>query len=101
MVVAEKRRAYEVWLQRNDRNSYEVYKEVRNRVKTVVRRVKRAADERWGRRVTENFERNKKMFWKEVKRARKGQSEREARGKSERSGWQDDCGGRRGEEEMG
>lgn len=79
MVVAEKRRAYEVWLQRNDRNSYEVYKEVRNRVKTVVRRVKRAADERWGRRVTENFERNKKMFWKEVKRARKGQSEREER----------------------
>jgi len=36
VVIAEKRRAYEVWLQRKDEVSYERYKEKRNRAKRVV-----------------------------------------------------------------
>ena len=46
MAVAEKRRAYEVWLQRKDEVSYERYKEKRNRAKRVVRDAKVSADER-------------------------------------------------------
>jgi len=42
-----------------------------------------SADEKWGRRLTENFQVNKKMFRKEVKRTRKGTSGKEKRVKSE------------------
>ena len=70
-VVTEKRRAYERWLQRKDAEAYEQYREVRRRVKRVVREEKRKADERFGRKLSECFEDNKKMFWKEVKRVRK------------------------------
>ena len=81
--VAEKRQAYEVWLQRRDEASYESYKERRNQAKRAVRVAKVRADERWGRKLTENFQENKKMFWKEVKRIRKGTSRNEERVKAE------------------
>ena len=61
-VVKEKRQAYEVWLQREDEASYEIYKEKRNHVKRVVREAKVRSDERWGRKLTDNFQENKKMF---------------------------------------
>jgi hypothetical protein len=48
----------------------------------MVREAKRRADVRWGNCLSENFERNKKMFWKEVKRVRKGVSGREEKVKS-------------------
>ena len=35
------------------------------------------ADRRWGERFGNNFEDNKKMLWKEVKRVRKGEQERD------------------------
>ena len=35
------------------------------------------ADRRWGERLGNDFEGNKKMFWKEVKRVRKGEQARE------------------------
>ena len=35
------------------------------------------ADRRWGERLGNDFEGNKKMFWKEVKRVRKGEQVRE------------------------
>ena len=71
-VVADKRRAYEVWLQRKNAETYEVYKEKRRSVKRVVREEKRKADERFGRKLSESYQCNRKMFWKEVKRVRKG-----------------------------
>jgi len=37
----------------------------------------------WCRRLTENFQVNKKMFWKEVKRTQKGTSGKEERVKTE------------------
>ena len=38
---------------------------------------KKMADRRWGERLGNDFEGNKKMIWKEVKRARKGEQARE------------------------
>jgi len=48
-----------------------------------VRDAEVSVDERWGKRLTENFQVNKKMFWKEVKRTRKGTSGKEERVKAE------------------
>ena len=36
---------------------------------------KRMADRRWGERLGNDFAFNKKMFWKEVKRVRKGEEQ--------------------------
>ena len=77
--VLEKRRAYEEWLQRGNDISYESYRQKRLEVKRIVREAKRNADVRWGRGLSENFERNKKMFWKEVKRVRGGENANEER----------------------
>ena len=46
-------------------------------VKRAVKFAKSIADWRWGERLGNNFEINKKMFWKEVKRVRKGESARD------------------------
>ena len=83
LAVREKRLAFEVWLQKKDRESYERYKEKRNLAKRIIRNAKVKSDERWGKKMTDNFQENKKMFWKEVKRIRKGTSNREERVKDE------------------
>ena len=62
--VAEKRRAFEEWLQRRDRVSYDRYRAQRVVVKLAVQAAKRMADRRWGERLGNYFEGNKKMFWK-------------------------------------
>ena len=77
LAVAQKRRAFEEWLQARSALAYDNYREKRREVKRVVRRAKRDADARWGRRLCQNFEGNKKMFWKEVKRVRKGETGKE------------------------
>ena len=77
IVVEEKRRAFEEWLDNRDARTYERYREKRCEVKRKVKEAKRRADWRWGQKIGENFEQNKKMFWKEVKRLRKGESGRE------------------------
>ena len=71
--VAEKRGAFEEWLQRRDRVTYDRYRAQRVTVKLAVQASKRIADRRWGERLGNDFEGNKKMFWKEVKRVRKGE----------------------------
>ena len=80
--VLVKKRAYERWLQKKDDVTYEYYKGERNRVKRMVKEAKLRADERWGQKMTESFGENKKMFWKEVKRVRKGCSRLEERVKA-------------------
>ena len=40
-------------------------------MKLKVKMEKRKADERWGRKVSEKYETNKKLFWKELKDVRK------------------------------
>ena len=46
-------------------------------MKLAVHAAKRMADRRWGERLRNDFEGNKKMFWKGVKRVRKGEQARE------------------------
>ena len=75
--VADKRRAFEEWLQRRDRVTYDRYRAQRVVVKLAVKAAKRMADRRWGERLGNDLEGNEKMFWKEVKRVRKGEQARE------------------------
>ena len=65
--VAEKRRAFEEWLQRRDRVTYERYQAQRVAVKLAVQAAKRMADWCWEERFGNDFESNKKMFGKELK----------------------------------
>ena len=74
--VAETRRAFEEWLQRRDRVTYDRYRAQRVAVKLAVQAAKRMADRRWGERLGNDFEGNKKMFQKEVNEVRKGEQER-------------------------
>ena len=46
-------------------------------MKRAVKVTKRMADWRCGERLGNDFEGNKKMFWKEVKRVRKGEQARD------------------------
>ena len=57
------KRAFEEWLQAKSVLAYDNYQEKQKEARCVVRRAKRDADARWGRRLCENFEENK-MFWK-------------------------------------
>ena len=75
--VAEKRKAFEEWLQRRDRATYDRYRARRVVVKWAVQVEKRMADRRWGERLGNDFEGNKKMFLKEVKQVRKGEQARD------------------------
>ena len=79
LAVSEKKRAYEVWLQSGSLEDYECYKGRRKMVKRVVKNAKKVTNEKWERKLTENFEENKKMFWKEVKKLRKSELESEER----------------------
>lgn len=81
--VGEKRKAFEEWLQNKNDVTYERYKTKKLEVKRKVREAKRAADWRWGQKLGENYEQNKKMFWKEVKRVKRGESRREEAVKDE------------------
>ena len=67
MAMAVKRRAFEEWLQRRDRLTYDRYQAQRVVMKLAVKVAKRRADWRWGERLGNNFEGNKTMYWKEVK----------------------------------
>ena len=51
--------------------------EHRKSVKLAVQAAKRMGDRRWGERLGNDFEGNKNMFWKEVKRVMKGEQARE------------------------
>ena len=75
--VVEKRRAFEEWLQRRDRVTYDRYRAQRVAVKLAVQAAKRVADRRWRERLGNDLEGNKRMFWTEVKQVRKGEQARE------------------------
>ena len=68
--VAEKR-AFEEWLQRRDRVTYDRYWAQCMAVILAVQAAKRMADRRWGERLGNDFQGYKKMFWKEVKRVKR------------------------------
>ena len=62
--VAEKRRAFEEWLRRRDRVTYDRYRAQRVAVKLAVQAGKRMADRRWGERLGNYFDGNKRCFEK-------------------------------------
>ena len=64
-------------LLKRDRVTYDRYRAQRVAVKLAVQAAKRMADRRWGVLLGNDFEGNRKMFWKEVKRVRKGEQTRE------------------------
>ena len=45
-------------------------------MKREVKVAKRMADWRWGERLLNNFEGSKNMFWKQIKRVKKGEQAR-------------------------
>ena len=81
--VEKKKREFERWLQVGTGVARERYKRVNRECRSVVRTAKAQANERWGAKVAEDFRQNKKMFWKEVNRVRKGEGKRSNAVKSE------------------
>ncbi len=49
------------------------YKDWKNRVRELIEDSKRRVDEEFGRKLSQNFSENKKLFWKEVKKVRERQ----------------------------
>ncbi len=76
--VEWKERAYKKMLQRNlpeemkARRKLE-YKEWKKKVRELIEESKRKVDEEFGRKPSENFSENKKIFWKKVKGAKGGE----------------------------
>ena len=75
--VTGKRRAFEEWLLRRYRVTYDRYGAQRVAVKRAVQVAKRTADRRWGEQLGNNFKGNTNMLWKEVKRVWKGEQTRD------------------------
>ncbi len=44
------------------------YKEWKKRVRELIEESKRRVDEEFGKKLSQNFRENKKLFWKEVKK---------------------------------
>jgi len=74
-VVKQKREAYVKTLQRNvpehvrDRRKRE-YMECKRRVKRVIEQSKMKVDENFGRKLSEMYKENKRLYWKEVQKER-------------------------------
>ena len=74
MKVEEKKRAFEEWLQCNSVEKHERYREKNVEAKQKVEEAKRMSNFKWGQDFDRSYAENKKKFWKEVRRARKGGS---------------------------
>ena len=57
---------------RRDRVTYDRSRAQRVAVKLALQAAERMTDRRWGERLENDFEGNKKRFWKAVNRVRKG-----------------------------
>ena len=77
MKVEEKKRAFEEWLQCDSVEKYERYREKNVEAKRKVEEAKRMSNFNWGQDFDRSYEENKKKFWKEVRRVRKGGSRTE------------------------
>ena len=77
MNVEEKKRAFEEWLQCNSVEKHERYREKNVEAKRKVEEAKRMSNFKWGQDFDRSYEKNKKKFWKEVRRVRKGGSRTE------------------------
>ncbi len=55
------------------------YKDWKKRVRELIEESKRRVDGEFGRKLTQNFSENKKIFWKKVKKAREGEKSGDVR----------------------
>ena len=58
-------------MQQGTELAFDGYREQRRRVKAIVREAKREAEDRFGAKLSQDFEGNGKMFWKGVSRGRR------------------------------
>ena len=77
MKVEKKKRVFEEWLQCNSMEKYEKHREKNVETKRKVEEAKRMSNSKWGQDFDRSYQENKKKFWKEVRRVRKGGSRRE------------------------
>ncbi len=59
------------------------YKDWKNRVRELIEESKRRVDEEFGRKLSQNFSENKKLFWKEMKKVRGGKKSGDVRMRGE------------------
>ncbi len=59
------------------------YKKGKKKVRQLIEESKRRVDEEFGRKLSQNFSENKKLFWKEVKMVRGGEGSREVQMRGE------------------
>ncbi len=76
--VEGKKRVYKKMLQRNSPEEVKArrkseYKEWNKKVKELIGASRRRVDEEFGRKLSQHFSENKKLFWKEVKKVRGGE----------------------------
>ena len=62
-------------MQQGTEQAFDEHMEDRRRVKAVVREAKKEPEDRFGTKLSQDFEGNRKMFWKEVKRVGRGGDE--------------------------
>jgi hypothetical protein len=75
--MREKREAFSQWLQKKHRDCREEYKRKRRESRSVIADCIKEVNMRWDERVTSDFKKSKKMFWKTVNRRRKPQEKLE------------------------
>ncbi len=59
------------------------YKDWKNRVRELIKESKRRGDAEFGRKLSQNFSENKKLFWKKVKKVRGGEKSGDVRMRGE------------------
>ena len=74
--VEEKKRSFEEWLQGRDRRVWERCREKKKECMREVKWAKRQAKWREGGRLTEVFARDRKAFWRDVRRVRSGNKDK-------------------------
>jgi len=75
--VEEKKKAYDRVIEKNvplevKQKRKQEYKLCKRKVKQVIKESKERVDEEFGRKLSEKFHENKKLYWKEVKKERGG-----------------------------
>ena len=75
--VEEKKKAYDRLIEKNvpvevKRKRKQEYKLCKRKVKQVIKESKEKVDDEFGRKLSEKFNENKKLYWKEVKKERGG-----------------------------
>ena len=64
-MVEEKKLAFEGWVQSNNMEKYERYREKNLETKQKVEEAKRMSNFKWGQDFDRSYEENKKKYWKE------------------------------------